>query len=58
MVPLMMPSTSCDADTDTSGITLPESDVVPHFNCLDLGKAMVALMMLLVLCYAGANGVT
>ena len=31
--------------------------VAPHFNCLDLRNTMVPLMMPLILCDSGGNGV-
>ena len=35
-----------------------ESHVTPNINCLDLRNVIVQLMMLLILCDAGASGVT
>ena len=37
---------SCDAIVIASDITKQKNDVAPHFNCLNLKKAMVLLMLL------------
>ena len=46
MVPLIMPSASCDAHASANGITWPKSLVALQFHHLGLRNAMVWLMML------------
>ena len=58
MVLLTMPSVSCDAYADVSGITDQNSNVAPHFDSSDLRNAMVPLMMLSVSCDANAKDIT
>ena len=59
VVPMMMPSVSCDADTGTNGIpSHDQNHVASHFNCFDLSNTMVPSMILLAVCDAGANGLT
>ena len=37
----MMPSVAYGTVTGANGLTLPESPVAPHFDCLDLTGAML-----------------
>ena len=45
MVPLMMPSVSCDANASVNGVRWPKSNVSTSFNPLDLMNAVVSLMI-------------
>ena len=55
MVPLIIPSESCDVDTGANGVTCPKSHVVPHFDHLDLRNAMALLMAAFTSCDASAS---
>ena len=50
---------SHDSNTNANDITQQKNDAAPYFNCLNLRKAVVLLMMLLAWCDtdASANGI-
>ena len=44
IVPLMIPSASCDADTGANCVTWPKNHFIPHFNHLDIKNALISSM--------------
>ena len=60
MMPFIMPSALCDADTDTNGCHMTKKAMLDIFHCLNQRNAVVPLMIPVVSCDANvsASGVT